>query len=107
MRRGDLVTVALPGHFGNPRPALVIQSDHFSEHPSVAILPITGHLIDAPLFRITLTPDRQNNLQKQSQVMVDKPFTFPKEKVGSVFGHLDNDTMLEVARSLAVFLGFS
>jgi hypothetical protein len=29
MRRGDLVTVAAPGDFGKPRPALVIQSDRF------------------------------------------------------------------------------
>jgi mRNA interferase MazF len=33
VRRGDLVTVALPGDYGKPRPALVIQSDLFAEHP--------------------------------------------------------------------------
>ena len=44
IRRGDLVTVALPGNYGKPRPALVIQSDLFEEHPSVTILPITSEL---------------------------------------------------------------
>ena len=38
MRRGDLVTIALPGAYGKPRPALVIQSDLFDEHPSVTVL---------------------------------------------------------------------
>ena len=27
MKRGDLVTIAMPGDFGKPRPALIIQSD--------------------------------------------------------------------------------
>ena len=31
VRRGDLVAVALPGHFGKQRSALVIQSDLFNE----------------------------------------------------------------------------
>ena len=28
MKRGDLVTVALSGDFGKPRPAIVVQTDH-------------------------------------------------------------------------------
>ena len=36
MKRGDLVTVALPGDFGKPRPALVVQADLFNAtHASV------------------------------------------------------------------------
>jgi hypothetical protein len=35
MRRGDLVVVSLPGDYGKPRPALVVQCDWFAEHPSV------------------------------------------------------------------------
>jgi hypothetical protein len=27
MRRGDLVTIALQGDYGKPRPALIVQSD--------------------------------------------------------------------------------
>lgn len=33
--RGDLVTVALQGDLGKPRPALVIQSDVFQALPSI------------------------------------------------------------------------
>ena len=73
MRRGDLVTVALQGDPGKPRPALVIQSDLFDAHPSVTILPVTGELRNAPLFRIAVNPTEQNGLTKPSQVIVDKP----------------------------------
>ena len=107
MRRGDLVTVALQGDLGKPRPALVIQSDLFDAHPSVTILPVTGELRNAPLFRIPVNPTEQNGLTKPSQVMVDKPQSVTRKKVGSVFGRLDDETMLAVNRALAVFLGFA
>ncbi|MGE4356804.1 type II toxin-antitoxin system PemK/MazF family toxin [Halothiobacillus sp.] len=48
--RGDLVTIAIQGDFGKPRPAVVIQSDQFGEHPTVTVLPMTGTLVDAPLL---------------------------------------------------------
>lgn len=105
MRRGDLVTIALQGDYGKPRPALIIQSDLFIEHPSVTILPVTGELREAPLLRIRLEPDDSNGLQKTSEVMVDKAQSISREKVGNVFGHLSEDEMLAVSRSLAVFLG--
>lgn len=105
MRRGDLVTIALQGDYGKPRPALIIQSDLFIEHPSVTILPVTGELREAPLLRIRLEPDASNGLQKTSEVMVDKAQSISREKVGNVFGHLSEDEMLAVSRSLAVFLG--
>jgi len=107
VRRGDLVTIALQGDFGKPRPGLVIQSDLFNAHPSVTILPVSSELRDAPLFRITLKPSEGNGLNKPSQVMVDKPQTLARDKIGETFGHLDDDAMLSVNRALAVFLGFA
>ena len=107
MRRGDLVTVALQDDLGKPRPAMVIQSDLFDAHPSVTILPVTGELRNAPLFRIAVNPTEQNGLTKPLQVMVDKPQSVARNKIGTVFGHLDDETMLTVNRALAVFLGFA
>lgn len=107
MRRGELVTVALQGDLGKPRPALVIQSDLFDAHPSVTILPVTSELRVAPLFRIAVNPNELNGLSKPSEVMVDKPQSISREKVGAVIGHLDDETMLAVNRALAVFLGFA
>lgn len=42
--RGDLVTIAMQGDFGKPRPALVVQANQFSEHGSVTVLPVTSTL---------------------------------------------------------------
>lgn len=105
MRRGDLVTIVLPGTYGKPRPALIIQSDLFVAHPSVTILPVTSEVRDLPLFRIALSPDDNNGLSKASEIMIDKIQTVPRDKIGHVFGHLSDETMLAVNRALAVFLG--
>lgn len=107
MKRGDLVTIALSGDYGKPRPALVIQSDFFAEHPSVTVLPVTSELRQTPLFRIEVEPTPENNLKKTSQVMVDKIQTVPCEKIGKAFGHMDDATMLSVNRALALWLGFA
>jgi len=37
--------------------------------------------------------------------MVDRAVSLPREKVGTVFGELDEATMRVVNRTLAVFLG--
>ena len=107
MKRGDIVTVALPGAYGKPRPALVIQSDLFDQHPSVTILPVTSELRDTPLFRIIVQSTPENGLRKTSQVMVDKTHTIPRDKIHRVVGQLDEATMLSVNRALALFLGFA
>ena len=107
MKRGDFVTVAMQGGFGRPRPALILQSDRFDEHATVTILLVTSTIIDAPLFRITVEPNLTNGLNKPSQVMVDKTMPVMKEKVGEPFGKIDKNTLLEIERCLAVFLGFA
>lgn len=107
MRRGDLVTVALQGDLGKPRPALVVQADLFDAHPSVTVLPVTSEQINAPLFRLSLLPNAINGLQRPSQVMVDKPQSVQRQRLGPVFGRVDDETMLAVNRALAVFLGLA
>ncbi|NKD86578.1 type II toxin-antitoxin system PemK/MazF family toxin [Haematospirillum jordaniae] len=106
MRRGDLVTITLPGDFGKPRPALVIQSDQFIETATVSVLLLTGTLVDAPLIRMDIAPAPDNGLHKASQIMVDKVMTVRRDKVGEAFGRLDDKTMVSVNRALALFLGF-
>lgn len=105
--RGNLVTIAMQGDFGKPRPALVIQADQFSLHSSVTVLPVTSTLIAAPLLRVTVQPSPGNGLHKPSQVMVDKVMTVKREKVGQAFGSLDADALVEIERCLAVFLGIA
>jgi mRNA interferase MazF len=107
VRRGDIVTVALQGDQGKPRPALVIQSDLFTDLPAISLLPITDTLIDATIFRVPIQATAQNGLAKNSQIMVDKPQTPLRSKIGSVIGRLDDVTLLTVNRALTVFLGLA
>lgn len=104
MKRGDIVTIVLSGDYGKPRPGVIIQSDLFLETNSVTILPLTSHLVDAPLFRIEIEPTPTNGINTTSHVMVDKCFTTPREKIGKVIGHADSKTMLAIERALAVFI---
>lgn len=105
MRRGEVVTIVLPGAYGKPRPALVIQSDLFDALGSLTVLPITSEQRAAPLLRISIEPTESNGLRKKSQVMIDKTQTVPRAKVGSTIGRLRADTLVEVERALATFLG--
>jgi mRNA interferase MazF len=108
VKRGDLLTVAVPGDFGKPRPALVIQADAFLRHDSVVVLPLTSTLAqNAPWLRVAVTPNDQNGLKVQSQVMVDKITAVRKERLGAVFGSVGRDTMIEIERGLAAILGFA
>jgi mRNA interferase MazF len=108
MKRGDFVTVALQGDFGKPRPALVLQSDKFNDtHATVTVLLVSSELVDAPLFRIVLQPDVQNNLDRPSQILVDKAMTIKRSRLGVAFGSASDAVMLAVNRALAVFLGIA
>ncbi len=103
-QRGDLVTISLPGAFGKPRPALVIQSDLLAALESVILCPITSELRNAA-FRVTLEPSPANGLRALSQVMTDKLSTLPRAKVSAPFGRLDDERMKAVDRALLLVIG--
>ena len=107
VKRGDVVAVSLQGDFGKPRPALVVQADGLSELGSVVICPLTSEIRDAPLFRVTVEPDRANGLQSISQVIVDKISTLPRSKLGEPCGSLNADRMRAVERAMFVVLGLA
>ena len=108
MKRGDLVTVALQGEHGNPRPALVIQSDLFAQLTStVAVVMLTSTQVDAPLLRIPIEPSRMNGLRRRSYVMIDQIFSARARRTGDVFGHLSDADLMTVNRALAVFVGIA
>ncbi len=107
MRRGDVVTVVAPGDFGKPRPAIVVQTDMLTAAAatSVVLCLISSHLVEAPAFRISVEPNADNGLQQTSQIMVDKLLTVPRARIGKVIGHLDDETMLRLNRTLAFVIG--
>ena len=108
MRRGDLVTVALPGEHGKPRPALVIRSDLFVNLTSTTTIALlTSTETDVPLMRVPVEPTGTNGLRKRSFVMIDQVFSAHARRCGDVFGQLEDADMLAVNRALALFLGIA
>jgi mRNA interferase MazF len=77
----------------------------FDALASVTVLPITSEIRLAPLLRILVEPTKSNGLRKKSQVMIDKAQTVPRGKIGSTIGRLEAETLVEVDRALATFLG--
>lgn len=107
MRRGSLVTVAVQGDYGKPRPAVVIQSDAMGDTDSVVLCLLTSTLRDAPLFRLTLEPDARNGLQARSQIMVDKIMAVRRDRCGAAFGRIDDAALLSLNRLLALIVGIA
>jgi mRNA interferase MazF len=106
MKRGDLITVELPGALSKPRPALVVQADGFEVLDSVTFLPLSSEILPEQVFRVTVEPTSINNLREVCQILADKCSTLRLNKVGRVFGRLSDNEMSQVDRALAVFLGF-
>jgi len=108
MQRGDVVTVAAAGDYGKPRPAVIVQTDAFPEsHASVVVCQMTSELVDAPDFRVTIEPGRENGLRLKSQVMADKPVTIRRERIGQKIGRLGNQDMARLGIALAFVLGLA
>ena len=106
MKRGDIVIVVAPGDFGKPRPAVVVQSDLFNDtHSSIVVCLLTTDVVDAPLFRVTVEPTRENGLRERSQIMVDKIVALRRDRIDRRAGALDAGTLLRVNRFLAFWLG--
>ena len=107
MNRGELWTVSGGTYAQNPRPALIIQDDLFTESESVTVLPLTSSLTDAPLLRLVVDPSPLTGLERVSQIMVDKLTTVRRANLGRRVGRIDSQTMVSVEQSLAVFLGLA
>jgi mRNA interferase MazF len=95
------------GITGKSRPALVIQSDPFDQLPTVTVLPLVSSDLVSALTRVDIAPSETNGLRAPSQIVVHRPSTIRRDKVGAVIGRVDEATMLTVTRALTVFLGLA
>jgi mRNA interferase MazF len=108
MKRGEVWTVAGGAEYaGKPRPAVIIQDDHFDGTRSSTICAFTTDPTEAPLFRIAVEPSPQNGLRATSRLMVDKITTVPKEKLGALLGHLADEDVVRLNQAIVVFLGLA
>lgn len=73
----------------------------------MVVCQLTSELAEAPDFRITIDPQRENGLRLTSQVMADKPVTIRRERIGQKIGRLDNQDMARLSAALAFVLGFA
>jgi mRNA interferase MazF len=107
VKRGDLITVALSGDYGKPRPALVIQSDFLAETDSVLVCLLTSTLRAAPLYRLSLPNEETTGLREPSQVMVDKIMAVRRDRCGPPIGTVDDAAIVALNRLLAFVVGIA
>ena len=105
MERGDIIICDLSGDYGKPRPAVVIQSYLFNPtHASITVCPITSHLIEAPLFRLSLVSNKLTGLTSVSQIMIDKIVSIKSEKITKKIGKLSLNEILKLDDALKLWL---
>lgn len=109
MRRGDVVVIAdrAAGDYGGkPRPAVVVQSELFEDIGSVVVCLLTTQQTGAPLLRVPVAASAESGLTSPSYIAVEKITAIRRERVGPTLGHLADEELIAMNRSLAVFLGF-
>jgi mRNA interferase MazF len=107
LKRGDVVLVVMPGDYGKPRSAVVVQSNEMIRFgfSSVVVCPMTSHVSDRPRVRVTVEPDDVNGLSLRSEIMVEKQVGISIDKARRIIGHVNDATMRKVDRALFVVLG--
>lgn len=101
-----MVVAAGGGFGGKPRPALVIQTDHYSGLSTVVLALFTTVLTDAHL-RPRFEPSDNNGLRQTSDLMVDILVTARVDQIGQKAGALAAEEMTRVDRALITFLGLA
>lgn len=105
MRRGEVWTLRDRGYASKARPVVVVQNDAIDSFDSVVLcLLTTFDSTDIPT-RVPVEPNEDNGLQKSSYVMTEKVVTVDRALLGQCIGMLDEGTMAEISRQLAVVLG--
>src|SRR3954454_5679932 len=92
MRRGDVVTVAVSGDYGKPRPAVIVQTDAFpDDHPSLIVCQITSIVVEATDFVTPIERTQEKGFKTQLQIMEDKPVTVRRTRIGQHIGRLASE----------------
>lgn len=105
MTRGDLITVALRGDLGKPRPAIILQSNTYDTTATVLICPLTTFESDSAFYRVPIDAHRGTGLERRSQAMLDKITAHDRTKCGPVIGRLSDAEMAELTARLVALIG--
>jgi mRNA interferase MazF len=105
MRRGDIVIVVVPGDYGKPRPAVVVQADRFfDDFDSILVCPMSSDTTAHSVARVPVAPMLSTGLIANSNIMIDKLTVVAKVKVSRIIGRLDEATLERFDSSLLMFL---
>jgi mRNA interferase MazF len=105
VKRGDLVIVSLPGDYGKPRPAVVLQNDRLEgKLESYVIALLTTFDEGARVLRVQVEPGAGNGLRETSRVMVDKLYAIPAHRIHQHIGKLHPDAMRKIERAHMIIL---
>ncbi|MGF1550830.1 MAG: type II toxin-antitoxin system PemK/MazF family toxin [Sphingomonadaceae bacterium] len=108
MKRGDIVTVALPGDAGKPRPAVIVETDLLAPTDHVIVCPGTSHVReDVGQRRVYVEPAEGNGLLVATQFQADKITVTRRSKCGTVIGRLDDETVERLNGVLALVIGLA
>lgn len=104
MKRGQIWLVAGSGFASKPRPAVVVQADHF-DTDSVTVCLLTSFEVDATLIRLAVPSNKVTGISKSSYAMVDKVTTVKRSNASTHVGELPEALLSELDALIAKFLG--
>jgi len=104
MHRGELWISSDSGYASKPRPVLIIQSDRFNLDQSVVTCLVTSIKIHEKDYRIDLPKTKENGLETNSYIMIDKILTIPRKKLNKYIGKVDKKIVDEVYQKILDFL---
>jgi mRNA interferase MazF len=108
VKRGDVVVVVVPSELGRPRPGVIVQASEFSENLSTTfVCPISSDLQEGLSLRPTIEASPSNGLRARSQIMTDKMIALRRDRIRTVIGQIDTDTLERLDRALLVVLGLA
>lgn len=87
---------------------MIVQTDALpAEHASVVVCQMTSDGDDAEDFRVAVEPSTRNGLRARSHVMVDKPVTIRRARVGRKIGRLEDGDIARLNVALAFVMGLA
>lgn len=104
MNRGDIITVAVSGDHGKPRPAVVVQAD-IVQTGTILVCLMTSDTEKTAPYRLLLQPTPGNGLRKPSLVQADKIYPIALARCGEVIGCLDQTERAMLDLHLLFVLG--
>jgi mRNA interferase MazF len=105
LKRGDIITVAVTGDYGKPRPAVIVQSDRLAEGDSVLVALVTATIRLASFYRFDVEPTPENGLRQHSQIQVNMVMAVARAKCGPVIGRLTPEQVAALNSLLSLMLG--